>query len=156
MPVAAERFNALTDTSQPAHVRALQVVELAASVQAVTPHWSVDLAYARHFSGMYVGRYRDSLHVLSVVLHAKPPADADIENDPQRLYELNVQAHVVEREVPLRVGAVVHVTGVAWWDGRHCGNSHEFHSYGGSVPQVIVPEQSAMDRSSAHQSYLSL
>jgi len=75
------------------------------------PHWTPSEEQAAHYSVVHMTP--DSTHV---ILHAKKPAREDIETDPDTLDEwgiLGFDRHE-DREIPLRHGADVHVTGVSW------------------------------------------
>ena len=60
--------------------------------------------------------------VTHVVLHAASPAEEHIETDPDELERRHMWGfghQRSEREVPLRAGAPVHLTGVSWKPGGH-------------------------------------
>jgi hypothetical protein len=78
-------------------------------------HWTDDEEQARHYSGVGRGRHAEG-HDMNVVVHARKPAREDIETDPWKLSEQGVigRDYHDDREIPLKGGAPVHVTGVSW------------------------------------------
>jgi hypothetical protein len=85
-------------------------------------HWTASEQVARDFSHEHEREHHaecedhdEHFEATPVVFHAERPARHEIETDPRRLGWQNVDDHdTPEREVPIRHGNPVRVTGVSW------------------------------------------
>lgn len=75
-------------------------------------HWTAGLQEAKNFSQKH--RY-DPRTDIPVILHAKRPERKDIETRPSELFRNGVFPHThLEKEVPVRRGRNVQLTGMSW------------------------------------------
>ena len=91
------------------HVKVLQdkVAESNAGI-----HWTAGLQEAKNFAGKH--QY-DPRTDVPVILHAQKPARKDIETRPNELFRNGVFPHDhLEKEVPVRRGRDVQLTGISW------------------------------------------
>lgn len=88
--------------------------------QPLGMHWTPKLDTARTFSEF---ESKKQPGTIKVIVHAKLPEIEHIETDPERLREGAVFRHDSwmngEKEIPLKAGAPVHVTGVTWYGYRN-------------------------------------
>lgn len=87
--------------------------------KATGPHWSTDLEKSRDFSQRTSSDWKGEI---PVVLHAATPAREDIETRPAALRRMEIFPYdhfQQEREVPVRKGKYIDVTGVSWHAPKH-------------------------------------
>jgi GNAT superfamily N-acetyltransferase len=118
LPLTPEDHAYVHDDSIPAGRRAAHIVGLVHAQGGLGRHWTADPDIAGHFSHSGVGELKHHPHLLSVTLHAHPPAPEHIEHDPVELGRMGVQGQSVESEVPLKASSPVRLFGVSWRNSR--------------------------------------
>lgn len=106
-------------------------------------HWTENERAAQRFAHNAVSDYRTDI---PVVLHARTPAQKDLETRRDHLYRGGVfpygDPHSQENEVPLRKGRKVAVTGISWRpDAAHPDadeNGWVHHTYGEPVQHMAA------------------
>jgi len=86
-----------------------------------------------------------------VVLHAASPGVEHIEDDPEKLSGRNLWGfghENSEREVPLKEGAPVHVTGISWKRGGE--SEWNRHDFGETAPKTASWDHSGSDHSGVY------
>jgi 8-oxo-dGTP diphosphatase len=114
-------------------------------------HWTDSEPHARGWGedDYYEGHGNGGVkpHVTHVVLHAASPAEEHIEHDPEELERRHMWGFEhprSEREVPLRVGAPVHLTGISW---KHGGQDQwERHDFPGSFRHTATAASDREER----------
>jgi hypothetical protein len=142
----------------PAHDRASAARDILHHLGDFGTHWTDDEEQARHYSGVGRGRGAEG-HDMNVVVHARKPAREDIETDPWRLSEQGVlgRDYHEDREIPLKAGAGVHVSGISWkyhdepdsaWRRHDFGDGPQQHTAAveyGPKPEFQSPPEGASD-----------
>lgn len=111
--------------------------------QGAGTHWSPGEAVSRRFAEYEQKRQPGSV---KVILHARLPELEDIETDPAKLAEGAVFRHdnymVGEKEIPLREGAPVRLTGVTWYGTNNRkvrGDVHGMEHTAGAAAEEYGP-----------------
>lgn len=116
------------DPSQPVHERAQKLMDHVVEHEGLGMHWTDD----RNSADKFLHGGRGKTHVL---LHAKTPDRTHIETDPDELNDHQVISYGDhdEAEVPIRLGAPVHVKGISWQDPElsHTGHGWTRHDFPG-------------------------
>ena len=106
-------------------------------------HWTPEEGQARHYA--VAGGGRPEGHDMNVVIHARKPDREHIETDPGTLAERGVYGmdYHEDREIPLKSGAPVHVTGVSWKFHDEPGDAWRRHDLEDSVEHTAALEAAA-------------
>lgn len=126
IPLTPEDHALIHDHQTSPGKRAAHIVKLVSKDGNLGRHWTLDPDVASHYSTSTVGEMKDHPHVLAVSLHAHPPAAEHIEHDPVELGRMQVKAHSVEKEIPLKDGAPVRMYGVSWHNPRDHTQSGQY------------------------------
>lgn len=104
-------------------------------------HWTASEPQARHYavSGDH-GYHAADPSNFNVVVHARRPEREDIETDPWKLADRGVfgMDQHEDREVPLRRGTPVHVTGVSWKADGEPDSAWRRHDFGEGAERTAV------------------
>ena len=126
IPLSHEDHALVHDHQISASKRAAHIVKLVSKEGTLGRHWTTDPDVASHYSGSSAGEMLHHPHLLAVSLHAHPPAAEHIEHDPVELGRMQVKAHSVEKEIPLKDGAPVRMYGVSWHNPRDSSQSGRY------------------------------
>jgi GNAT superfamily N-acetyltransferase len=118
IPLSPEDHALVHDPQVSPGKRAAHIVKLVSQNGNLGRHWTLDPDVASHYSTSAVGEMKDHPHVLAVSLHAHPPAAEHVEHDPVELGRMQVKAHSVEKEIPLKDNVPVRMYGVSWHNPR--------------------------------------
>ena len=110
--------------------------------QGLGTHWTANPKTGRDFAQHENKQQPGSV---KVIVHAKLPELEHIETDPDALHEGAVFRHdnwmAGEKEIPLRPGAPVHVTGITWYG--YGNRKRRGNLYGEEHIAVAAPAQEA-------------